>query len=569
MRWWGINYLKIIKFNSLGYFITSFSLLFSSFICLLIALVSFCGYEISVEWELCVLRGVKLSILLLFDFISLLFFSTVALIAGRVFLYSSSYIRSEIFSNRFILLVLRFVIRMIILIFRPNLISLLLGWDGLGVTSYLLVCFYRSEKRFNARMLTALTNRLGDVAILIIIGLNISNGLFNYGLVNFSNLTINYESYFIIGAAITKSAQIPFSAWLPAAMAAPTPVSALVHSSTLVTAGVYLLIRFNFIFSNLDYTWFMLVVGCFTMIIAGISAIIELDMKKVIALSTLSQLGVIFFRLGMDHQYLAFFHLISHAYFKAIIFIGAGAIIHSVKDYQDIRKIGTWSRINPVIRAVFLTASLRLCGIPFIRGFYSKDLILEIILGIEFNFWVLFLSIVATVFTVIYSSRVAIILFVKFSRRESFRSERDSLDVMTIRMMFLILPSIAGGYLLSGFLPTTPVIFLPLWLKLMIIVSILIAFFLFLEKKIVVIPVSKLLRALQFIWFIPTTLRPLFTSNTLMLAKTQHKAIDQSWLPWVVAGFLNYSSGKAYWVSSTKSRLVIGLLFFLILVIIV
>lgn len=269
-----------------------------------------------------------------------MFFGTVSLIAGRVFFYSSSYIRLEFYSSRFGLIVLRFVFSMSLLIFRPNLASLLLGWDGLGVTSYLLVCYYSSEKRFNARMLTALTNRIGDIAILLLISINFSFGMINYGLNSFSSETLAFSPMLVVLAAITKRAQIPFSSWLPAAMAAPTPVSALVHSSTLVTAGVYLLIRFNYIYNCKEIGLTLLILGCLTILIAGVAAIIEIDMKKVVALSTLSQLGVMFFSLGLDQIFICFFHLISHAYFKAIIFMGAGSIIHRVKDYQDLRKIG-------------------------------------------------------------------------------------------------------------------------------------------------------------------------------------------------------------------------------------
>lgn len=173
------------------------------------------------------------------------------------------------------------------------------------------------------------------------IGMNISTGFINYGVLSFSSQSLSFGLFLLILAAMTKRAQIPFSSWLPAAMAAPTPVSALVHSSTLVTAGVYLLIRFNYLYRGRKSEYVLLVLGCLTILIAGVAAIIEIDIKKVIALSTLSQLGVIFFSLGLDQVFISYFHLISHAYFKAIIFMGAGAIIHSVKDYQDIRKIGT------------------------------------------------------------------------------------------------------------------------------------------------------------------------------------------------------------------------------------
>jgi len=190
-------------------------------------------------------------------------------------------------------------------------------------------------------MLTALTNRVGDVAVLILIGFWSRHGLYNYGLTRSSN---GFEGglvcSLIILAGITKRAQIPFSAWLPAAMAAPTPVSALVHSSTLVTAGVYLILRNNYYIARGGWSSGLLFLGLLTMTMAGVSALFEVDMKKVIALSTLRQLGVIFFSLGLMQPFLAFFHLISHAYFKAMLFMAAGSIIHSLKDYQDLRKIG-------------------------------------------------------------------------------------------------------------------------------------------------------------------------------------------------------------------------------------
>merc|ERR1712142_1132893 len=186
--------------------------------------------------------------------------------------------------------------------------------------------------------------------------------------------------YLIIISACTKRAQIPFSAWLPAAIAAPTPVSALVHSSTLVTAGIYLLIRINLIIIEININYILLIIGIITIIMSGITAIIEIDIKKIIALSTLSQLGIIIIILGLGNPILSFFHLISHAFFKAILFICAGIIIHNIKDYQDIRKIGfSFNNLNYSI-SIIIIANLSLCGLPFIGGFYSKDLIIEIII---------------------------------------------------------------------------------------------------------------------------------------------------------------------------------------------
>ena len=190
----------------------------------------------------------------------------------------------------------------------------------------------------------------------------------------------NFIIYLIIISACTKRAQIPFSAWLPAAIAAPTPVSSLVHSSTLVTAGVYLLIRINLIIIEINITKFLFIIGMITIVIAGITAIIEIDIKKIIGLSTLRQLGIIMLILGSGNPILSFFHLISHAFFKAILFICAGMIIHNIKDYQDIRKIGLrFFNLNFSI-SIIIIANIRLCGLPFLRGFYSKDLIIEIII---------------------------------------------------------------------------------------------------------------------------------------------------------------------------------------------
>jgi NADH-ubiquinone oxidoreductase chain 5 len=182
---------------------------------------------------------------------------------------------------------------------------------------------------------------------------------------------------FII-AAFTKRAQIPFSAWLPAAIAAPTPVSALVHSSTLVTAGVYLLIRFNSWVNFPCLSFSALFLGLLTRLVAGIAAIFEEDIKKVIALSTLRQLGIIVAALSLGLPLIAFGHLVAHAFFKAILFIGAGAMIHLSSDYQDLRKLRVLRGKAPVRVSGFIVANISLCGLPFIRGYYSKDACIEL-----------------------------------------------------------------------------------------------------------------------------------------------------------------------------------------------
>jgi NADH-ubiquinone oxidoreductase chain 5 len=206
--------------------------------------------------------------------------------------------------------------------------------------------------------------------------------------------------------AITKRAQLPFSAWLPAAIAAPTPVSALVHSSTLVTAGVYLIIRLNIFFCDGLIRVGLIYLSVITIFISGLGANFETDLKKIIALSTLSQLGVIMMVLSVGYFDLAFFHLITHAVFKAILFLCAGVIIHGIGGRQDIRGIGLVGYLSPILSRIIGLASIALCGLPFMRGFYSKDMILEIIYRLNNNLVLLIMIILATMFTLIYSIRL-------------------------------------------------------------------------------------------------------------------------------------------------------------------
>lgn len=210
----------------------------------------------------------------------------------------------------------------------------------------------------------------------------------------------------VLLAAITKRAQIPFSSWLPAAMAAPTPVSALVHSSTLVTAGIYLLIRFNVLLAGTKLGTFLLLFAGLTIFIAGLGANFEFDLKKIIALSTLSQLGLIIRILAIGFAKLAFFHLLTHALFKALLFMCAGAIIHNIRDSQDIRFIGGLVVHIPLTASCFNLSNLALCGTPFLAGFYSKDLILEIASLSYINVFRFFLYFFSTGLTVCYSLRL-------------------------------------------------------------------------------------------------------------------------------------------------------------------
>nr|YP_010397610.1 NADH dehydrogenase subunit 5 [Pagastia lanceolata]UQJ73701.1 NADH dehydrogenase subunit 5 [Pagastia lanceolata] len=448
-------------------FISLFSISLTLFIFSMKFLINDMVYFI--EWDIISLHSSSIVMTFLFDWMSLMFMSFVLFISSLVIFYSKEYMAADMNINRFILLVLLFVFSMMMLIISPNLISILLGWDGLGLVSYCLVIYFQNVKSYNAGMLTALSNRIGDVALLLAIAWMLNYGSWNY--IFYIEMMKNDFEMQIIGAlvilaAMTKSAQIPFSSWLPAAMAAPTPVSALVHSSTLVTAGVYLLIRFNILFVE---TWMgstLLLLSGLTMFMAGLGANFEFDLKKIIALSTLSQLGLMMSILAMGFPKLAFFHLLTHALFKALLFMCAGAIIHNMKNSQDIRFMGSLSVHMPFTTSCLNVANLALCGMPFLAGFYSKDLILEVVSLSYVNMFSFFLYFFSTGLTVCYSFRLVYYSLTGDLNTSSLHCLNDEAWTMSKGMTGLLLMAVVGGSALSWLIfPTPDMICLPPLLK--------------------------------------------------------------------------------------------------------
>nr|YP_010385153.1 NADH dehydrogenase subunit 5 [Tritodynamia horvathi]UPM51607.1 NADH dehydrogenase subunit 5 [Tritodynamia horvathi] len=427
-------------------------LMFSSLVCSSTALMKlFSGVSSVIEWDLMTLNSLSVVFVIIFDWISLLFLSFVLLISGSVMYYSGSYMSEDKYLNRFMYLVLMFVLSMAMMVLSPNMISILLGWDGLGLVSYALVIFYQNEKSSNAGMLTILSNRVGDVAILLSIGLMMSLGSWNFVIYSYyvSDMDWSLFKFLVMLSAMTKSAQIPFSAWLPAAMAAPTPVSALVHSSTLVTAGVYLMIRFSAALEGSKIQGLLLIISCLTMFMAGLGANFEYDLKKIIALSTLSQLGVMLSVLSLGYPDLSFFHLLSHALFKALLFMCAGIIIHSVGNYQDIRCMGGLVKFLPLTVSFMSIANLALCGFPFLAGFYSKDMILEVAFMSWINFISLVLYIMATGLTVSYTMRLIFYSLSGNFNVSVMNGVSDEDKIMSNSMILLGLSAIFMGASLS------------------------------------------------------------------------------------------------------------------------
>lgn len=369
-----------------------------------------CSGTLVVELELVDLSSIVFPVTMILDSVRVRFALVVSLVSFCVFLFAVYYIDGDPFFNRFTWLLLLFVTSIIVLIFSGSLFVLLLGWDGLGLSSFALIIYYSSRESLRAGYLTLLVNRLGDCVIIITMFLFLAAGHFSLFNVR-ENL---YWVVFLIGlSSLTKRAQYPFSSWLPAAIAAPTPVRALVHSSTLVTAGVYLLIRLRLSWEvPCIFSTPLILLRRVTCILGGLAAIFENDLKKIIALSTLRQLGVIIYRIRMNLVDLALFHLYVHAMFKALLFIGAGTVLMIGFGIQDIRLLGGILKNSPLTSVFFVISSLCLAGVPFTRGFCRKHLILEKILcshsctGLRLIFMV-----VGRVATAIYSVRLMKIVF--------------------------------------------------------------------------------------------------------------------------------------------------------------
>nr|AOY39805.1 NADH dehydrogenase subunit 5 [Phloeotribus sp. BMNH 1047247] len=535
--------------------------------------------EMFIELNLLSFSTFSMNFILLIDWISVLFMSFVLFITSMILKYSEEYMSGDLYNKRFIILMVMFVVSMMLMILSMNLISILLGWDGLGLVSYALVIYYQNIKSYNAGMITLLSNRVGDAAILSSIVWMFDFGSWNF-LFYLEKFKIdNYMwmiSMFLILAAITKSAQIPFSSWLPAAMAAPTPVSSLVHSSTLVTAGVYLLIRIIEVIPQVMLS-LLLYLSLFTMFMAGFCANFEYDLKKIIALSTLSQLGMMMVILCLGDFKLAFFHLLVHALFKALLFMCAGTIIHNLGNCQDIRFMGGLISFFPLTSICLNISNLSLCGLPFMSGFYSKDLIMEILsmnLNSVFVYFIFYLSIGLTVS---YSLRLTYYIF--FSNifiNSLLVLNEDNNSILLKGMMGLVFFVIIMGSLMSWMFISPYFIILPFFMKMLSVLMILLGGYLGWElnnsnlfyklKKLMIYNFSMFMGNL---WNMPILSVSVFNYLVLLMGKIYTQKMDQGWLEYYGGQKISYNlvllNKKIQLLSKNHVKLMI-LLFFLYLI---
>ena len=414
----------------------------------------------------------------LFDSITCSMLIIVTVVSTLVHLYSVKYMEMDPHCPRFMSYLQIFTFFMLVLVTSDNLLQMFLGWEGVGLSSYLLINFWHTRYWANQSALKALiVNRIGDFSLSIGIFLTFYTfKSLNYSIIfslvplaldnsiyflNFKLHSLTLISIFFFIGAVGKSAQLGLHTWLPDAMEGPTPVSALIHAATMVTAGVFLMIRFS---SLLEFTPFvlflMVIIGALTAFFASMIGVFQNDLKKIIAYSTCSQLGYMIFCCGLSNYTVSMFHLSNHAFFKALLFLCAGSVIHAVSDEQDIRKMGSLINFLPITYSLMLIGSLALAGFPFLTGFYSKDFILE--LSQTFRYSNIFLSYgafacwlgnISVFFTSFYSFRLIYLTFINnYNGNKSIINRiHESEFLMIFPLIILALGSIFIGFVTKDF----------------------------------------------------------------------------------------------------------------------
>lgn len=393
-----------------------------------------------------------------FDSLTAIMLVVITSVSALVHIYSIGYMAGDPHIPRFMSYLSLFTFLMIVLVTSDNYIQLFIGWEGVGLCSYLLINFWFTRIKANKAAIKAmLVNRVGDIGLVLAMIMIIREfGTLEFSIINgmlispINNINLTIVCLLLFLGAVGKSAQLGLHTWLPDAMEGPTPVSALIHAATMVTAGVFLIIRSAPLFEKTPLVLiFITTIGALTAFFAATSGLVQNDLKKVIAYSTCSQLGYMVMICGISNYSISLFHLMNHAFFKALLFLSAGSVIHAAGDEQDLRKVGGLLKSIPFTYVMILIGSLSLMGFPYLTGFYSKDLILELVFDkyyVTFAYWLGSLSALLTAF---YSIRLIYLTFLTNpnSKKEILIYTHESSLNILFPLFFLALGSIFIGYL--------------------------------------------------------------------------------------------------------------------------